>query len=193
MSAFLKLARMIDALTGWIGRQLAWLILIAVVVSAGNAIIRKSLNISSNGWLELQWYLFGAVFMLCAAWTLRDNEHVRVDVLSTMLSRRAQVIIDLVCHILFLLPFAGIMVYLSWPFFVSAFQSGEQSSNAGGLVRWPAKLWILAGFALLLLQGLSEVIKCSAKLSGALPLPDDTTGDDALPPVARNAGQRGDA
>ena len=191
MTALLHLSRFVDRLSGLIGRWVAWLILAAVVVSAGNAILRKSFNLSSNAWLELQWYLFGAIFMLCAAWTLRDDEHVRVDVLSQRLSRRRRAIIDLACHVLFLLPFAALMVYLSWPFFVSSFQSGEQSSNAGGLIRWPAKLWILVGFVLLLVQCLSEIIKRGAMLSGALPFPPGQTDEDELPPVAREAGRRG--
>jgi len=174
VTALLGFSRLVDRVTGTIGRWLAWAILAAVVVSAGNAILRKSFSLSSNAWLELQWYLFGAVFMLCAAWTLRDDEHVRVDVLSTRLRPRTRVIVDLVCHVLFLLPFAALMVYLSWPFFLSALLSGEQSSNAGGLIRWPAKLWILAGFALLLVQGLSEIVKCGARLAGALPLPPES-------------------
>lgn len=190
MRALLGFARLIDTITGLIGRWIAWLILAAVVVSAGNAILRKSFSLSSNAWLELQWYLFGAVFMLCAAWTLRDNEHVRVDVLSARLGPRARAVIDLVCHILFLMPFALVMVYLSWPFVVNAFLSGEQSSNAGGLIRWPAKLWILAGFVLLAAQGLSQIIKNGAILTGHLPLPDTR---EELPPVAREAARRGDA
>ena len=188
MSGLLAVARQIDRVNGWIGRVAAWLILAAILVSAGNAVIRKSFNISSNAWLELQWYLFGAVFMLCAAWTLREDEHVRVDVLSQRLSVRARVIIDLVCHVLFLMPFVVLMVYLSWPFFVTSYVSGEASSNSGGLIRWPAKLWVLVGFALLVAQGLSEIIKRGAMLAGALPLPDHIGADD-VPPEARNAGQ----
>lgn len=191
MAALLKFSRLVDGLTGLIGRWIAWLVLVAVLVSSGNAILRKSLNLSSNAWLELQWYLFGAVFMLCAAWTLRDNEHVRVDVLSSRLSPRGRVIVDLACHIVFLLPFAGLMIYLSWPFFMSAFISGEQSSNAGGLIRWPAKLWILTGFALLFVQALSEIIKRGAMLTGTLAIPPHLGAEDELPPVAREAGRRG--
>ncbi len=172
MSALLSVSRLIDRTNGFIGRAFAWLLLVAVVVSAGNAVIRKAVNLSSNSWLELQWYLFGAVFMLCAAWTLRENEHVRVDVLSASLSPRTRVRIDLIGHLLFLLPFAGMMVYLSWPFFVSSYVSGEQSSNAGGLVRWPAKLWVLIGFVLLFAQGISEIIKRSAMLAGHLDIPE---------------------
>ena len=189
MSALLPLARGIDAITTFIGRWVAWLILAAVLVSAGNAVIRKSFNMSSNAWLELQWYLFGAVFMLCAAWTLRDDEHVRVDVLSQRLSPRARVWVDLVCHILFLMPFAVLMTYLAWPFVVSSYLSGEQSNNAGGLIRWPAKLWILLGFGLLVAQGVSEIIKRAAMLTGAMPLPEFRAEDD-MPPTAREAGRR---
>ncbi len=161
-----------------IGRWIAWLLLVAVIVSAGNAVVRKSFNISSNAWLEAQWYLFGAVFMLCAAWTLREDEHVRVDVLSGWLSPRGRVWIDFVCHILFLMPFAGMMVWLAWPFFVSSYVSGEQSSNAGGLIRWPAKLWVLIGFVLLAAQGVAEIIKRGAMLTGDLPIPEDAGRDE---------------
>ncbi|WP_375263127.1 TRAP transporter small permease subunit [Palleronia sp.] len=186
MRALLSLARAIDRVNGWIGRVVAWLILAAVLVSAGNAVIRKSFNMSSNAWLELQWYLFGAVFLLCAAWTLRENEHVRVDVLSASLSTRGRAIIDLALHVLFLLPFAGLMIWLSWPFFMSSFLSGEQSSNAGGLILWPAKLWVLLGFISFAAQGLSEIIKRSAQLSGAMQFPTDDA-EDELPPVAGEA------
>ncbi|WOI55497.1 TRAP transporter small permease subunit [Palleronia sp. LCG004] len=188
MATLLTLARMIDRVNSMIGRSFAWLILVAILISAGNAVIRKAFNMSSNAWLEGQWYLFGAVFMMCAAWTLREDEHVRVDVLSQRLSMRTRTWIDLVCHILFLLPFATLMVWLGWPFFMSSFLSGEQSSNAGGLIRWPAKIWILLGFVLLVAQGLSEIIKRSAMLTGDLPLREPGDGED-LPPVARNAGQ----
>ncbi|RJE79003.1 TRAP transporter small permease subunit [Paracoccus sp. JM45] len=174
MTGLLKCANAIDRLNGWIGRCVAWLLVAAIAISAGNAVLRKSFNMSSNAWLEAQWYLFGAVFMLCAAWTLRDDGHVRVDVLSNMLGPRRRVLIDLICHMLFLIPFAAVMVYLSWPFFMTSFVSGEQSSDAGGLVRWPAKFFILAGFVLLLVQGVSEIIKCFAKLTGALTISADT-------------------
>ena len=188
MTALLGIARAIDCINGLIGRAFAWLILVAVIVSAGNAVIRKSVNMSSNAWLEAQWYLFGAVFMMCAAWTLRENEHVRVDVLSHRLQPRTRVWIDLICHILFLLPFAGLMVWLGWPFFVSSFVSGEQSSNAGGLIRWPAKIWILLGFVLLLAQGVAEIIKRSAMLTGDLPLKEP--GGDDEDPVAQYAAEQ---
>lgn len=186
MRALLAIARAIDWINGWIGRVFAWFVLAAVLVSAGNAIIRKSFNISSNAWLELQWYLFGAVFLLCAAWTLRENEHVRVDVLSATLSARGRAIIDLVLHILFLMPFAVLMVWLSWPFFISSYASGEMSSNAGGLIRWPAKLFVLVGFISFAAQGISEIIKRSAQVSGAIPFPNHEADDD-MPPAVREA------
>lgn len=189
MAGLLAIARGIDKVNGWIGRWVAWLILVAVLVSAGNAVIRKSLNVSSNAWLELQWYLFGAVFMICAAWTLREDEHVRVDVLSQRLTIRNRVTIDLICHILFLMPFAAMMIYLSWPFVISSFLSGEQSSNAGGLIRWPAKLWILIGFIMLAAQGVAEIIKRSAMLAGHLPLPDVPDPDEDIPSVDQDAAE----
>ncbi|RFC64122.1 hypothetical protein DYI37_07095 [Fulvimarina endophytica] len=190
MGALLGVARAIDRVNGWIGRLFAWLILVAVLVSAGNAVVRKSFNLSSNAWLEAQWYLFGAVFMMCAAWTLRENEHVRVDVLSQILSPRARVRIDLICHILFLLPFAGMMVWLGWPFFINSFLSGEQSSNASGLIRWPAKIWVLAGFVSFLAQGVSEIIKSGAILKGDLPMPGEAAEDHGSAPIAQNAADR---
>lgn len=185
MAMFLKLSRGIDHVNGWIGRLVAWLILAAVLVSAGNAVIRKSFNISSNAWLELQWYLFGAVFLLCAAWTLYRDEHVRVDVLSSRLSPKGRAAIDLFCHLAFLMPFAVLMVWLAWPFVMSSYVSGEQSSNAGGLIRWPAKLWVLLGFISFAAQGVSEIIKRIAQLSGAMAYP--ATDADELPPTAREA------
>ncbi|MFD1343164.1 TRAP transporter small permease subunit [Litorisediminicola beolgyonensis] len=185
MSGLLSLSALIDKINGVIGRATAWLLLAAVVISAGNAVIRKAMNLSSNAWLEAQWYLFGAVFMLCAAWTLRDDEHVRVDVLSSRMSPRGRVWVDFLCHILFLLPFAALMVWLSWPFFMSSLMSGEQSSNAGGLIRWPAKLWVLVGFVLLLAQALSEIFKSAARLTGDLPMPE---AEETEPPATRNAG-----
>lgn len=189
MTDLLNVSSAIDKINGWIGRAFAWLILVAIVVSAGNAVIRKSFNISSNAWLEAQWYLFGAAFMVCAAWTLKENEHVRVDVLSQRMSPRTRVWVDLVCHILFLLPFAAMMVYLAWPFFMTSLESGEQSSNAGGLIRWPAKVWVLVGFALLFAQTISEIIKCAARLSGDLPMPTEGEHDDeSAPPAVREAG-----
>lgn len=184
MPVLLKLSRAIDGINSWIGRGIAWLILIAVLVSAGNAVVRKAVSISSNAWLELQWYLFGAVFMLAAAWTLKKDEHVRIDVISGNLSKRTRAWIDLVCHITFLMPFAVLMVWLSWPFFLRSWDSGEMSMNAGGLILWPAKLVILLGFILFAVQGISEIIKKIAVLHGDLP-EEKETAESRLPPVVR--------
>lgn len=176
MGALLALARAIDAVNLRIGRAAAWLVLAAILVSAGNAISRKAFSLSSNAWLELQWYLFGAVFMLAAAWTLKTDEHVRVDVLSSRLPRGYRNVLDVIGHALFLIPFAAIHVWLSWPFFMTAFRSGEVSSNAGGLLIWPARLVIVVGFTLLLAQGVSELIKRIAIVAGRIP--DDVAADE---------------
>jgi len=168
MSGLLRFSAVIDAITELIGRAVSWLILAAVLVSAGNALARKFAGISSNAWLELQWYLFGAVFMLAASWALARNKHVRIDILSNRLQPRTRVWIDLICHFLFLMPFALMMVWLSGPFFLRSWNSGESSMNAGGLLLWPAKLLILSGFVLFVIQGLSEIIKNVAILTGDL-------------------------
>jgi TRAP-type mannitol/chloroaromatic compound transport system permease small subunit len=168
MSALVQLSRLIDRFNRLIGRTAAWAIFAAILVSAVNAIVRKVLGVSSNAWLELQWYLFGAVFMLCASWTLAENEHIRIDIISSRLSKRTRDLMDLFGHVVFLFPFAALMTWLSWPFFARSFAEREVSTNAGGLIIWPAKALILVGFALLLLQWLSEVIKRITILSGAL-------------------------
>jgi TRAP-type mannitol/chloroaromatic compound transport system permease small subunit len=162
------IARAIDALTERVGKIAAWAILLAVIVSAVNAIIRKTFGVSSNAWLELQWYLFGAVFMLCTSWTLKANEHIRIDILSNKLSKRARDWLDVFGHLFFLLPFVAVMIWLSLPFFARSFESGEISTNAGGLLIWPAKGLILLGFILLGLQWLSELIKRLAIIRGDL-------------------------
>lgn len=166
MRGLLKLSGGIDALNERIGRLVMWLVLAAVLISAGNAVVRKALNLGSNALLEIQWYLFAAVFMLGAGYTLLHNAHVRIDVLSSRLSRRANAVVDLLGLLLVLLPLCAILVELSWPLFERAWVSGEMSQNAGGLVRWPVLLLMPAGFALLALQGLSEVIKRVAFLRG---------------------------
>ena len=177
MNALLALCRLIDAVTAFVGHHVRWLILAAIAVSAGNAILRKAFDISSNAWLELQWLLFGAAFMLAAAYTLQRNAHVRIDVVSSRLSKRARNVIELLGHLLFLAPVALILLWLAVPYFVESYVSGEVSSNAGGLPVWPAKFMILAGAALLALQMLSEVIKRGAILMGRLP--DPAEGDAA--------------
>lgn len=171
MQGLLRLARLIDALNTAIGRTAMWLILVATLVSAGNALMRYSLDLSSNAWLELQWYLFAAVFLLCAPYTLLKNEMVRIDVVAGRLSRRTQVWIDVGGTLFFLLPMALMLTALSWPGFVQAFVREEVSSNAGGLVVWPARLLIPVGFALLALQGVSELIKKLVFLAGVGPDP----------------------
>lgn len=159
MKSLLALSRQIDKISAFIGHAISWLILVAVLVSAGNAAIRKAFDISSNAWLELQWYLYGAVFLLGAAYTLQKNEHVRIDFVSNMLTKKTRDWIDLLGHIFFLLPFTGLIVYLSWPWFFRSLESGERSANAGGLIIWPAKLMLLLGFLLLTAQAFSEIIK----------------------------------
>jgi TRAP-type mannitol/chloroaromatic compound transport system permease small subunit len=169
MNVLLAISRAIDRTNALIGRSVAWLILVAVLVSAGNATIRKAFDISSNAFLELQWYLYGAAFMLAAAYTLLRNEHVRIDILSSSLSARARNWIDLCGHIFFLSPFVLVMAYLSWPFFLNSFRSGEVSGNAGGLILWPAKLLLPAGFVLLAAQAVSEIIKRALIIAGRFP------------------------
>ncbi len=168
MQPLLALARAIDRLTEIVGKSVMWLILVAVIVSAVNAVVRKVFNYSSNAWLELQWYLFGAVFMLAAAYTLKNNEHVRIDVFYGTRSRRTQHWIDLFGHIFFLLPFAVLMTWLLVPYFLQAWYSGEVSSNSGGLIIWPARALMLGGFVLLLLQAVAEIIKKIAVIAGLI-------------------------
>lgn len=184
MKLLLRLSGIIDAINGFVGRHVSWLILVAVLISAGNAIVRKAFDISSNMWLELQWYLYGTVFMLAAAYTLLRNEHIRIDVVSNRLSKRTRDRIDLFCHVFFLMPFVLLMVWLCVPWFSLSFRSGEISANAGGLVIWPAKLMVLLGFALLVGQGISEIIKRIAVIAGII---DDPTPQHHLPPDAEGA------
>jgi TRAP-type mannitol/chloroaromatic compound transport system permease small subunit len=170
----LALSRAIDSINRKLGRAVAWLILVAVVVAAANAIVRKVFNISSNAWLELQWMLFGAVFLICASWTLQVKEHIRIDIVNSLLPKRVQQWIDLIGHLLFLLPFCVLIVYHSVPFFIRSYEVNEQSLSAGGLPQWPAKGLVVIGFVLLLLQGISEVIKQIAIMRGKLD--DDAHG-----------------
>ena len=168
MGSLLAFSRLIDFVNETIGKSVSWLLLAAVLISAGNAVVRKMFDVSSNAWLEVQWYLFGTVFMLAAAYALLKNEHVRIDIVSSTWSKRTRDWIDLVLHIIFLMPFAILMTYLAWPWFWLSYQSGEVSSNAGGLIIWPAKLPVLLGFALLTLQAVSEVIKRYAVVTGRI-------------------------
>lgn len=168
MKALLGISAGIDRLNELVGRTVAWLVLVAVVISAGNAMVRYTLNTSSNAWLEVQWYLFSAVFLLCAGYTLLRNEHIRIDIIAGRFSRRTQVWIDVIGILGFLMPMAVLILVLSWPMFKLSFVSGELSNNAGGLIRWPVKLMLPLGFLLLVLQGLSELIKRVAFLTGHL-------------------------
>ncbi|MEP9372448.1 TRAP transporter small permease subunit [Mesorhizobium sp. KR1-2] len=172
MAALLALSRAIDRVNEIIGRWVAWLILLAVLISAANATIRKAFNISSNAWLELQWYLFGAAFLLAAAYTLKQNEHIRIDVVYGMFSRRVQHWIDLLGHIFFLMPFTILMICYFVPYVSLSVRSGEMSSSAGGLILWPAKMLLLIGFVQLGFQGVSEIIKKIAVMRGDI---DDPT------------------
>lgn len=169
MTVLTGIARAIDALNSFVGRWVSWLILISVLVSAGNATIRKIFNESSNAWLELQWYLFGAAFLLAAAYTLQQNEHIRIDILYNNYSRRKQHWVDLLGHIFFLMPFVILMICYFVPYVLLSFRSGEVSTNAGGLIIWPGKLMLLIGFTLLGLQGISEIIKKIAIMRGLIP------------------------
>jgi TRAP-type mannitol/chloroaromatic compound transport system permease small subunit len=171
LQSLLKLSRGIDAFTKWTGKRLAWLILLAVIVSAVNAIIRKSFDTSSNSWLELQWVLFSVVFLLCSPWTLLDNEHIRIDIVNNMLPKKIRDSIDVMGHIFFLMPLCVVMIITGIPFFLRSIQINEQSGNAGGLPQWPAKSLIMIGFALLLVQGISELIKRIAVMRGLIPDP----------------------
>jgi len=169
MKYLLSLSRLIDRLNQAIGRAATWLILLMVLISAGNAIVRKAFNMSSNSLLEIQWSLFAAVFLLAAAYTLLKNEHVRIDVFSSRLSPRAQAWIDIFGTLFFLLPLCALMLYHAWPFFLESYESQEWSSNPGGLILWPAKALIPAAFFLLGLQAISELIKRVGFLCGIAP------------------------
>ena len=177
MHTLLKASGIIDAINRRIGRWCAWLILAAVAVSAANATVRKIFDVSSNAWLELQWVLFSAVFLLCAPWTLQDNEHIRIDIVNNLMPRRLRNAIELIGHAFFLLPLTIIMVITGIAFFLNSFVLNEQSGNAGGLPQWPAKSLIMIGFALLLAQAISELIKRVAVIRGLIPDPHATQAD----------------
>jgi len=171
LQSLLKLSRGIDAFTRWIGKRLSWLILVAVIISAINAIVRKTLDMSSNSWLELQWVLFSIVFLLCSPWTLLDNEHIRIDIVNNLLPKRVRDAIDVVGHLFFLLPLCVVMIITGGPFFWRSYEINEQSGNAGGLPQWPAKSLIIIAFSFLFVQGISELIKRIAVMRGLIPDP----------------------
>lgn len=168
MQALLGLARGIDRVSAFVGKSVMWLILVAVLVSAGNAIVRKAINWSSNSLLELQWYLFGAAFMGAAAYTLQQNEHIRIDIFYGSRSRRTQHWIDLFGHVVFTLPFVVLMTWMLIPYAWQAYQVGQVSNNAGGLIIWPARAILAAGFILLIAQVLAEIIKKIAVMQGLI-------------------------
>jgi TRAP-type mannitol/chloroaromatic compound transport system permease small subunit len=174
VAGLLNFSRLIDGINTTIGRWVSWLILAAVIISATNAIIRKLFDTSSNAWLEMQWVLFGCVFLLCTPWTLLSNEHIRIDIINNLFKKRTRDWIDVFGHVVFLLPFTIVMLIVSIPFARTSFLLNEQSANAGGLPQWPAKMLIPLGFLLLFFQALSELIKRLAIIQGKLE--DTTTG-----------------
>jgi TRAP-type mannitol/chloroaromatic compound transport system permease small subunit len=195
MKALLAFSRFIDALNERIGKATSWLILAAVLISTGNAIVRYSINYSSNAWLEVQWYLFSFVFLFCAGYTLLHNQHVRIDVVTGRFSGRVKAWIDILGTLLFLMPMAITIMWLSWPVFMDAWRSNEVSTNAGGLMVWPGRLMLPVGFFFLILQGFSELIKRVAFLRGMIPDPaDKDDGPTAEEMLAQEiARQRGEA
>jgi TRAP-type mannitol/chloroaromatic compound transport system permease small subunit len=174
MDLLLKLSQGIDAVNRRIGQFFALMVLLAILVSAINATVRKVFDLSSNAWLELQWVLFSMVFLFCAPWTLQLNEHVRIDIVNSMMPRPVRSMIELIGHALFLLPLTIIMIVTSVPFFLESFRLNEQSFSAGGLPQWPAKSLVMIGFALLAMQGVSELIKRIAIMRGIIPDPRET-------------------
>jgi TRAP-type mannitol/chloroaromatic compound transport system permease small subunit len=166
VGALLRLSRVIDAVNYWLGKVVMWLVLAAVLISAGNAIVRKAFNLGSNAFLEIQWYLFAGVFMLGVGYVMLKNGHVRIDFVSSRLSKRTNAIIDAIGIVVFTIPLSFIMIDLGWPLFYRAYVSGEMSQNAGGLIRWPVLGLVPLGFVILLTQALSELIKRLAYLTG---------------------------
>jgi len=195
VSSLLALSRLIDRMSDRIGQSIYWLVLVAVLISAANAIVRKAFNYSSNAFLEVQWYLFSMIFLFCAGYTLKNNEHVRIDIISGKLSPRARAGIDIFGTLFFLFPMAFIIMWLSWPVFVEAYTRHEVSTNAGGLIIWPARLMVPIGFFLLLVQGLSELIKRIAFLMGMIPDPGErivtkTAEEELAEEILRARGER---
>ena len=173
MNALLALSSLVDRVTERIGHWIYWLVLAAVLISAANAVVRKAFNFSSNSFLEIQWYLFSAIFLFLAGYTLKNNEHVRIDIITGRFSARVRAMIDIFGTLFFLLPMAFLIMWLSWPVFVDAYVRNEVSTNAGGLIIWPARLLVPVGFFLLIVQALSELIKRIAFLKGLIPDPSE--------------------
>ena len=188
MKYLLKLSGLIDAISERIGRVVMWLILVTVLLSAGNAIARKAFRMSSNALFDLQWYLYSCVFLLGAGYAFLKNVHVRIDFVSSRLTARGRSWVDIVGIVVFLVPFCWMLIQMSWPLFIKAWQSGEMSQNEGGLIRWPVYLLMPSGMALLLMQSVSELIKRIAFLSGLIPDPlaHSQASDDS--PAAMPAG-----
>ena len=195
MKLLLTLSRWIDNATERIGRTIYWLVLAAVLISAANATVRKIFNYSSNSFLEIQWYLFSLIFLFCAGYTLKHNEHVRIDIITGRLSARGRAMIDIFGTLVFLLPMAFLIMVLSWPVFVDAWTRNEVSTNAGGLIIWPARLMVPVGFFLLIVQAFSELIKRIAFLKGLVPDPSEkivtkTAEEELAEEILRARGER---
>ena len=195
MKALLALSRVIDTINENVGKAVYWLVLAAVLISTANAVVRKAFDMSSNAYLEVQWYLFSAIFLLCAGYTLLKNEHIRIDVVAGRFSKRTQTWIDVLGTLFFLFPMVALILYESWPWFVRAWNSGEVSPSAGGLILWPAKILVPIGFVLLGLQGVSELFKRIAFLAGAGPDPTEkivkkTAEEELAEEILRARGER---
>jgi TRAP-type mannitol/chloroaromatic compound transport system permease small subunit len=195
LNVLLALSRAIDWLNERVGRTVYWLVLVAVLISAANAVVRKAFNVSSNSFLEIQWYLFSAVFLFCAGYTLLHNRHVRIDVIAGRLSPKAQAWIDIFGTVFFLMPMSLIIMWLSWPVFIMALERHEVSSNTGGLIIWPARLLVPIGFFLLIIQGISELIKRVAFLKGLIPDPaqkehEKTAEEELAEEILRQRGEK---
>ena len=175
MQALLAVSRVIDAINSRLGKWVSWLVVVVVLISATNATVRKLFDTSSNAWLELQWVIFSIIFLVCSPWTLMSNEHIRIDIVNNMLSKTTRNVIDVVGHVVFLLPLTILMIVTSWPFFMTSYVIREQSFNAGGLPQWPAKSLVVIGFTLLFFQGISELIKRIAVMRGLIPDPHEHT------------------
>jgi len=195
VKALLSLSHLIDKLNERVGLTVSWLVLAAVLISAANAVVRKGFNVSSNAFLEIQWYLFSVVFLFCAGYTLLRNQHVRIDVIAGRLSPQAQAWIDILGTLFFLLPMSLTIMWLSWPVFIEAYQRQEVSTNAGGLIIWPARLLVPIGFFLLVIQGISELIKRIAFLKGLIPDPaqkqhEKSAEEELAEEILRQRGER---
>lgn len=193
MQALLKISRAIDWLNGFVGKYIIWLIMAATVVSGVNAVMRKAFDLSSNAFLEVQWYLFASSFLLASGYTLLNSEHVKIDVIYGRWSRRTQIKIDIFGFLCFLIPVCVMVLWYSIPFFINGYRSGETSSNAGGLVRWPVYLMLPVGFSLLLLQGISELIKRIAFLQGLIADPGVKGGKSAEEELAEEIRRAAEA